>query len=273
MTVDTGNGNDGGAPEDGGGEAELDTSLYPGIDNVPQEYRQHIDPILREVTKNANTKFEDYNNQLKTWEPYKDYNIPEKIDPDTMGGLIGLYDAIIAAENGEKDQFSEWWDKVGNDFELFDTEGAEEELEEENPQATPEQIAELVKQGVAEQMAPFQQQRQQEMEQAELNEANENIDKELEPIKQQLGDKYTPEIEKAILKLGLGYDKESVKHGFMEWKQIVENAEGNVFTQVEAQPAKPEGPGIPNTSPEKITNFKDAEALANDYLAKQAAAQ
>lgn len=267
-----------GAPEGGNveGGSELDTSLYPGIENVPQEYRQHVDPILREVTKNANTKFEDYSSQLKSWEPYQELGLQDKIDPENLQGLLGLYDAIAAAENGDKSVFTEWWNSVGNDFELFDSNSEDEfsdEFEEQSGQLTQDQINQAIQDGIAKQMEPFMQAQQQAQENEELEAANASIDQEFEPIKEQLGDKFTPEVERAILKLGLGYDQESVKHGFMDWKAMVEAAQGEVFANVENQPAAPEGPGIPNTTPQKITDFKDATAFAEEYLQKQAANQ
>lgn len=252
-------------PEDNGGDSGLDVSLYPGLENVPQDARQYVDPILEEASKNANTKFEDYNNQLKTWEPYAELGIQDKVDPQTMGGLLGLYEAVTAAEEGNTEQFAEWWNNVGDEFSLWDGDEENDGDGDGENEGQPD-IDKAIAEGIQKHMAPFLQAQQQAAEAAQVEEQDQVLDSEFEPIKKQLGDKFSPDLEAKILRLGLAYNENPVANGFKEFKAIAETGESNLFKAVENQPSRPEGAGIPNTGKKPITSFKDAESIAEEYL-------
>src|SRR5690348_1522725 len=90
-----------------GASSELDPGLFPGIEDVPSEYRQHLDPILKEVNTNANKRISEVNEKLKAWEPYEQLGIRDAVDPETMEGLLGLLEIMGQAEE-DPTSFKNW---------------------------------------------------------------------------------------------------------------------------------------------------------------------
>ena len=255
-------GGDGGA-EQGSGSPEssgLDTSLYPGYDQVPVDMRQHLDPILQEINTNANKRVTEVNQQLEAWKPYDELGIRDSLPPEEMQNVMGLLQVIQAAEEGDPSHFKEWWNSVGNEFELFENEepGGGDEFEEESDYLSQEDFESMMEK----QMAPILQRQQQLEEDRLLTEANKGIDAQMEKLKDQYGD-FDENVEAHICKLAVSYDGEdAIEKGFQDYKSIVEGTEGKLFTKATEAPSRPEGPGTPNTTPEAITNFKDATAAA-----------
>lgn len=261
------------APENnGGGERSLDPNLFPGIEEVPSEYRQHIDPILLEAQKNAQARITEVNSKYEPWKPYEELGVHERLDPETMQNVMGFLDIVQAAEEGDPTAFKEWWETQGNQFEFFPSEenNGNEEFDEGGDYLSSEDlqkvIQEGVERGVEERMAPFLQQQQERQEEAELQEVNQTLDQEIDEIKGEFGDSWSEDVEKDILKLALSYPQESIKQAFGDYKRMIEAAEGKLFVKKQNQPQRPEGQGIPNTTPKKITSFKEAEEFARQSM-------
>lgn len=255
--------------DNGGDGSALDEGLFPGIDKVPAEYRQYVDPILQEVQKNANSKISELSEANKAWEPYEQLGV-NKVDPEVMEGMLGLLDLMSKAEE-DPSGFQEWWSEVGNQYGFAgEGEGGEgdEDLFEEGEAAglTAEDIASVVSEQVQGMLSPFLEQQQQQEQQALLQEADQTIDKQIADLKQEHGD-FDEKVEAAICKLALGHEgPDAIQKGFEDYSSMIEEAQGQLFTKKTQQPGKPEGPGAPNTSPEPITSFKDANAAARHRL-------
>jgi hypothetical protein len=258
------------APSDGGDSSTLDAGLFPGIDKVPAEYRQHIDPILKEVEKNANSRISELSEKTKAWEPYEQLGVND-VDPEVMEGLLGLLSVMSQAEE-DPSGFEEWWKAVGDQYGFAGEEGEEgieDPLDGEEDGLTAEGIAEVVQEQVQGLLTPFLQQQQQQEQQALLQEADQTIGQQIDALKQEHGD-FDEKVEAAICKFALAHEgSDAIQKGFEDYKDMIEEAEGQLFSKKTKQPDKPEGPGTPNTVPEKITDFKGAKAAAKARLEAQ----
>jgi hypothetical protein len=251
---------EGGTPENTGGE--LDTSLYPGIENVPQDQRQYLDPILKEINTNANKRISEVNGKLNTWKPYEELGVHETLTPEEMQNVLGLLEVIGEAEQGNVDGFKDWWSNVGNQFELFENEpNGNDELEEEGDDfMSPEDLKQLVSEQLQEAIGPIAERLSAQDEEKLLGEADSHIDSQLAELKKEHGD-FGEDVEAKICGLALRHDgPDAIKKGFEDYVDIVKGAEGKLFSEVERQPSTPESPGTPDTNPKQIKSFKDAEA-------------
>lgn len=256
-------------PSEGGG---LDPGLFPGIDQVPAEYRQHLDPILREVNTNANKRISEVNEKLNTWKPYEELGVHEKLDPESMESVLGLLDIIAQAEEGQTDGFKQWWEAVGNEYGLMPQgEGGEFEFEGEGEgdgSLTPEELKALMQEQMQELVSPILQQQEQLEQEKLMTTANEKLDAEIAAVKQEFGD-FDEETERKICQLALSYDGDGAfKKGFEDYKSIVEGAKGELFAKAQEQGESPtpQGPGTPNTQPKAVTDFKSATEAARAKL-------
>lgn len=267
----------------GGESQELDPGLYPGIEQVPSDVRQHLDPILLEINKNANEQVSKVNQQLDAWKPYEELGVRDAIDPETMQGLLGFVEMLGSAKD-DPAALQEWWEALGNEFEFGsngDNGAEEEELFGEDfgeGESNPQEIKDIVAQAVQEQLAPYMQQQQQSAQQAQMQTVEGRIDDEFGEIINQYGQfsddpEKNEQIEARIIRLALPYANEndgqgSILKGFEEYQNILKDGEGQLFQEVSQQPSKPEGPGTPDTHKEKPTDMKDAEALARERLSQ-----
>lgn len=278
-----------GAVQPGGGEQaaegqgaqsqELDPGLFPGIENVPSEYRQHIDPILRQMDTNANKRISEVNEKLEAWKPYEELGVRDNIDPETMEDLIGFVEMLGSAKE-DPTQLQKWWNTLGQEFQFFEPEGEGEEegdfLDEGEGQEG--NIEEIVTRVIEEQMRPFQQVMQNNEVQEQMGKVNERIDEEFNEIKQKVGEfsddpEKNAEIEARIIRLAIPYANQgngegSILKGFDEYQAILKDGEGSLFKEVSEQPEKPEGPGTPDTTKQLPTDFKETEKIAQERLAQ-----
>lgn len=263
---------------------ELDPGLFPGIEDVPSEYRQHIDPILRQMDTNANKRISDVNEKLEQWAPYEQLGVRDAIDPETMQGLINFVEMLGSAQENPA-ELKDWWDTLGKEFKFFDSgqEENENELfeENENGNETPnirDMVQEVMQEVVQEHIAPLQEKMQNDQRDQQLGQVNERIDNEFGEIQGKFGkfsddEKKNSEIEARIIRLAIPYANEnngegSILKGFEEYQSILKDGEGSLFQEVSNQPAKPEGPGTPDTTKDKPTDMKEAEQLAKTRLAQ-----
>jgi hypothetical protein len=267
--ADEGEGASGASEE---GSSALDEGLFPGIDKVPAEYRQHIDPILKEVEKNANSRIGELSEKTKAWEPYEQLGV-NQIEPEVMEGMLGLLELMSNAED-DPSGFQEWWKAVGDQYGFAgegegEGEGDEflEEAEENGLSA--EDIAEVVKEQVQGLINPFLEEQQSQKQEQLLQQADQTIDEQISALKKEHGD-FDEKVEAAICKFALAHEgPDAIEKGFEDYKNVVEEAQGQLFTKKTQQPGKPEGPGTPNTTPDKITDFKSANAAARARLEAQ----
>lgn len=256
----------GGTPEGGQPEGEasgqgegLDPGLFPGIEEVPMEYRQHLDPILKSMESNVNKKLADSAEFRNQWEPYSETGIAD-LDPETVSDLVGLVDVFSNPE-----QFRDWWNTVGQEMgfaEAMQDAGDSDDDEfdgdfEDEPNE--QQLAQMFDQMLEEKLAPLAQRFQEQEEQQQLSAADQMIQGQLEQLKEKHGEFD----EAAVCKLALSYDGEdALEKGFADYQNIINSAQNGLFESKSNQPQRPEGPGPADTNGEKVTDFKSAGEIA-----------
>jgi hypothetical protein len=254
----------------------LDPGLFPGLEEVPQEYRQYIDPILSEINKNAGNKINEYSEKLSGWEPYEELGV-NQLEPETVGQLMGILEMMGKAEE-DPSELEGWYNELGEHFGFAEKgnagTGEEEEEYDGSEGMSPDDLKNLIAQTVQEQITPFQQTQEQFAEKEGLEQAEGVLNTELSEVAKEFGvQELSPEAEEAICTFALkheGQGQGAVIKGAEEYKQMIEAAEGNIFDAVAAQPEVPEGPGTPNTNAEPIRTFKDAKAAVEAALVQSA---
>lgn len=256
-------------PEGQGAEAELDSSLYPGLNDVPSEYRQHLDPILKEVSSNANKKIEDVNSKLKGWEPYSNIQIGDEtisvndLEPELISDLLQF-----AVMSNDEESFKEWWQAVGQDSGFLNDE-EEYDDEEEEEGLTGEQLQQALDQAIEQRMQPIMAERAEMQQQQGLQQADEQIGEALAALKEEHGEFD----DSAVCKLALAYDEDniedSIKKAFEDYNAIRSDSENGLLKQKGNQPPRPEGEGSADTTPKKITDFNEAREAAKERLAEE----
>lgn len=256
---------------DGGNEGGLDPNLYPGIEDVPQEYRQYVDPILKDVNANANRHVSEANSKLEAWKPYEELGVNE-IEKEDLEGLLGFYQMVANAQD-DPTAFKAWWENVGNEFGFVGEDGEEEDdfgIGDEEGGFDKQSLMGEIEKMFDEKMSPFAERFQnQEMDEG-LKQADQIMDGEFNAIKEQFPTlKLDEKLEANIATYALKYQDQpegAIKQGFEDWKAMHDEAQGDLFAQVEGQPDRGEGPGTPNTNLAPVTNFKDAESVVKAAL-------
>lgn len=241
--------------------AEGDSGLYD-LNEVPQELREQLEPHLKAIEGNATRKFQEHADYRKQWEPFEELGVQD-MDPQSLQGLIEF------ANMAQDDQaFAQWFAETGEQAGLFEALGytkADDDYDVDDGQLTEAQIAEVVQQVVAEQMAPLSEQMTAQQQDQLVKEAEGEIGNRLSQIREDNPD--LPEgAEDAILRFAYTYAEDSeedpVGKGFADYQQIVGQGEGNLFAKKSRQPGAPEGPGAADASAERISSFGDPRLKA-----------
>jgi len=251
---------------------EATSGLYD-LDSVPQELREHVEPHLKAITRNVDSKFREASEYRKQWEPYEQLGV-NNMDPQALAGLLAF------AETANDDEaFAKWFEETGRDSGLFEQLGymkADEPFTDPG-EFNPEQIAEMVKDAVAEQMAPVNEQLSQQQQEQIQREAEQQVVDTWAQIEADNPD-LPDDAKDAVLRFALSYIEgdeddigQAIGDGFEEYKRIVAQGESDLFAQKSNQPGPVEGPGSADTSAPRITSFEDAKAAAKERLEKSIA--
>lgn len=267
---------EGNEPESQGADSQIsDPSLYPNLESVPADYRQHIDPILKELQTNVGKKFEEHANYRKQWEPYEELGLND-YDPESIQALLQLGEIM-----SDQDQFKDWWSQVGNElgfmpedeYDEDDEDYEDDEYEDSNDELSSDGIQEIINEQLQQALAPLYQDRQQQEFDQGVEQIGQELDKQMAELRDnfeaETGQELKPEIEQHIWKTALAYEEEgpqAIQKAWDEVMGIVGDAKSELFAAADNQPAKPEGPGRANTSPEPITSFDDASAVAKERI-------
>jgi hypothetical protein len=230
------------------------------LSSVPDEQRPYIEPILQDVQRNVNSKFEQAAEYRKQWQPYEELGVTD-VDPTLMEELLSIAEI---ADNDEALQ--EWWKGLGDDRGWNESESdldSEDNFDFENDDdiSTDDLKAfqEVIEKAIESKTAPlFEKEREREQQQL-LAEADREITSQLDELK----DKYGEFDESAVCKLALAYDSDdAIVKGFEDYQGLIKNAQNGVFESKSNQPAPPEGEGSADTTPENIVSFSDAKKAA-----------
>lgn len=233
------------------------------LSSVPDEQRPHIEPILQDVQRNVNSKFEQAAEYRKQWEPYENLGVND-IEPELMEELIAIAE-IAEDENALR----EWWQGLGSERGWYESDSDDEledfDFEDDDEYSADDlkQLQETIEKAIEAKTAPlFEKEREREQERL-LAEADKEISAKLNELKETHGEFD----EQAVCKLALSYDGEdAIEKGFEDYKNLIKSAQDGVFEAKNDAPAPPEGPGVANTTPEQITSFTDAKKAAVERI-------
>lgn len=244
------------------GTAEgTDSGLY-NLDSVAPEVREQLAPHLKAIEGNVTKKFQEAADYRKQWEPYEETGIKD-LDPESLKGLLEF-----AQMANDPEQFSQWWQKAGEEMDLFNKDEGEEDLGFED--LSQEKINELISEQVAERLSPIEQSLAQQEQASKEAQANEEINQEMNSIRGEnaalfKGDeKAQKKVEERVAQLAFSYSDdnslsaaEMIRKGFEDYQEMIGQGEKGLFDQKANQPGTPEGAGAADLSAEKITSFDD----------------
>lgn len=263
-----------GSVESGADSQGTTDGLFPSLDQIPSETRAHLEPVIREMQSNVGKKLEEHADYRKAWEPYEQLGI-NNVEPETMQQLMGLLDIM---SEGKEEEFKNWWETVGNELDLFSSEEGDPDdpLYDEGGDdegAGIEELTGVFNQLLDERLSPILQDYQQRQEQDQVTEADNMIDEQMNSIEEEHGE-LTEKAKAAVYKLAIAHAENdpqtAVQKAYDEFTDIIGDETESLFKSREEQPARPEGSGPANTTPDKITKFEDATAAAKARLSEMA---
>ncbi len=239
-------------PAEGQG-GDGDSGLYD-LDSVTPEVREVLEPHLKAIEGNATKKFQEAAAYRKQWEPFEELGVNE-MDPQALGQLLEF-----AQMANDPEQFQSWVSERAQELGLLNQPDlADEDLLSED--LSQDKVEEMISQKIAEFQQSEEQKTQAQQEQQALEEeAGKAITAELEQIRSD-NPNLPEEADDAIVRLAYSYAEDdpqnAIARGFEDYKSMTGQAEKGLFDQKSGQPRSPEGPGAPDTSPERIASFGD----------------
>jgi len=231
------------------------------LSQVPDEQRPHIEPILQDVQRNVNGKFEQAAEYRKQWQPYEELGVND-IDPSLMEELVSIAQIV-----DDEEALREWWQGLGSDRGWTDSNQPDDDDEfdfgfdddDDISETDLKALQEVIEQAIESKTAPLFEKEAEREQQLLMAEAEKEISAKLDSLKE----KYGEFDESAVCKLALAYDEEdAIEKGFEDYQNLIKSAQNGVFEAKTDSPAPPEGAGVPATTPSEITSFKDAKMAA-----------
>lgn len=252
------------APEGQGAESPEGNELYsPFLEGVSPEIQEQVIPALKAQDAEFTKRFQSLSEKTK---PFEDLGVFDS-DPETVGSYLSLAQAVDAAQTGDTDSQQavyEWWDQVGESLGFYEQgedgeDSGDDELPEDFDPYDAKQFGSLLESKVQEQVAPLLQALQQQQQQTEQQKAFEQLESQVQAVKQEhdLSDEVMEEVQE--LAAMFPNSDNPIQAGYEKYKALVAKGEGALFQKKIEQPATPEGSGPAATTPEKITsaNVKD----------------
>lgn len=243
-------------PDEGqGGTGTLD-GLYD-LSSAPDELRPHLESELKKIQGNIGRKLEEHASYRKQWEPFESIDGLHDVPGEELTELLQFREALTS----DPASLEDWWTQFGQQMDWLDGDDAGEP--EGGGQDDPTKaIVEQVLDALRGEIEPLKQHiSSQEQEKATAAESQ-RITEQLAELKEQHGDFD----QDAVLELAAHYlqqgDEDAISRGFERYQQITGKAQGDLLERKEQQPGPGLSGGRPDTSPERITSFKDAGAAA-----------
>lgn len=240
----------------GQGHDVNETGLYD-LSTVPEELRDSVAPILREIEGNATKKFQQHADFRRQWEPYESLGINE-LDPEGLGNLLefaraldgdGAREAILGlAEALEVDLTGE----PGEPDPLSDVRSELEELRAWKASQEEERQLDTIR-------AETSQRIQAEWAAVQERHGREFTDEEVDSLR---------ELATAFLEAG---KDEPITKAYEFIHGLTGRAATNFVENAPTQPAPAEPGGRAATTAEPVTSFEDAERLLRERRQQRAA--
>lgn len=256
-------------PEGQGAEGGGFVDQY--LPQVPEDYREHVEPYLRDIESNANQRFQEHAQYKEQWEPYEELGLTD-YEPESLAQLLQFAELM-----NDPEAVHEWWNRLGEENgyirELIDDYGLEDEdegEEGEEEQYDPQILMTAMQQMLDERLAPVLERNQEYEEQERVKEADSEIQQRVDAIQNEY-DLSEDELQ-AVYKLSLAYidtdGPDAITKGFADFQNLVGNVETNTVTKKAGGPSKPEGEGKPNTAAKAPTDWNEAKEMAKERFAQ-----
>jgi hypothetical protein len=251
-------------PEGQGAEETSFVGEY--LNSVPEDYRPHVEPYLKQIESNVNGKFSEHADYRKQWEPYGELGLTD-YEPEDLQGLLQFAELMA-----DEDAFKEWWKAAGQERGLIDElmpEGDDDDddlLDDENDfESLKSELAQMLD----ERLNPLYERELTREQEQMITQANESLDEQLAALKAKHGDFN----EKAVLKFAYAHADEdaegAIQKGFEDYQEMIGETEQSVVQRKSNTPGPPErGDGPANTSASPVTSYSEAKELARERLAQ-----
>lgn len=233
---------------------------------VPEDYREHVEPYLRSIESNANEKFREHAEYRKQYEPYDELNLSQ-YEPEGLANLLAFAELM---EDEEK--FKEWVTETGQKLGIGQELNQGDEFDDGDDGEFGELDLDTIRTAFGEllddRLGPLEERLNSSDQERQSNEANQIIETKMEELHEQHGDFD----EQAVYKLAFALSESSddpIQAGFDEYQRIVGNIQTETVNGQVEQPAPPErGGGPANTNQKPPTDFAEASKMAKERLAQ-----
>jgi len=248
-------------PDFGGQGQSASQGLYD-LASVPEHLREHVTPILKDIEGNVTRRFQQYSDQVKSWEPYAQLGINE-VDPQELAELLEFRQIVQ-----DQDAFKQWYDHVGqelgygqqqSDADEFDLDGLD------GGGLSEQRIQELVQEQLQQHITPLQQYQQEQQWNMQVQAEHDAIEAELDALGIEDKNERT-----AVLTWAYPYgdDPDSIKKGHADYQRFVGNVESRFVNQKAKAPGPAISGGVADTQAKPITSYGDAREAALEMIRK-----
>lgn len=257
---------DGVQPEEVEGQGAEGTSDSPYADylnRIPEEVRGDVEPVFKDWDANVTKRFQEASEQRKSWEPYEQIGV-NQYDPQFVEQAIGL--AQLAQQDPQG--FQQWFHSYAQQYGLEAAQQAVAQQQEpvDDLYTDPSQQLEQM---LAQRLTPYEQQLQQitqrlqaqDYQQAQAQ-AEAYVEHQLKELEQKHGDEFDRELVEHFVSNFLDRPQEAVQLAFEQSKKFRNQIEKQVLQSKVDAPGPATSGGIPDTSPDSITTFKQAGEIA-----------
>jgi hypothetical protein len=261
-----------------GAETQEGNDLYSAfLDGISPEMHDTVIPALKAQDASFTKRFQSLSEKTK---PFEELGVFD-MDPEQVGGYLGLANALEAAAEGDEqaqESVHEWWDQVGEQLGFYEAGQGEEDSgdmsDEDFDPFDKNQLTSLLQNQVQEMVGPIaeyvQQQQTSQQEKEALAAAEAQIDESISALKTENPD-LPDEVIGEVLELAemfIDSSDDPIAAGFEKYKSLVSKGESQLFDKKRQQPGLPEGSGPAATTPEPITSNNVAQ-IARERLEKE----
>jgi hypothetical protein len=260
-----------------GAETQEGNDLYSAfLEGISPEMHDTVIPALKAQDASFTKRFQSLSEKTK---PFEELGVFD-MDPEQVGGYLGLANALEAASSGDEqaqESVHEWWDQVGEQLGFYDAEkGKEESGDESDEDFDPfdkNQLTSLLQSQVQEMVGPIaeyvQQQQTSQQEKEKLAQAEAKIDESISALKAENPD-LSDDVIGEVLELAEMFvnSDDPIAAGFEKYKSLVSKGESQLFDKKRQQPGLPEGSGPAATTPEPVNSANVAQ-IARERLDRE----
>ena len=241
------------------GQEDAETGLFD-LSTVPEEYRQFVEPIAKDIGKNADAKLREAAEYRKGWESFEELGLQE-YDPEGIGALLQFADALGDPDTA-RSAIPNLAESIGVD--LGAAPAATETTDE-----TPDELAQL-----RAELTELREARDSDIaaaEQAKLEDQTvEELRAEWREVEEQHGGAFSPEdtvkLRDLAKRMAPDHD-EPIKAAYAFITGISGDALEVFVNGAPDQPAPAEPAGVASTTATPVDDFEEAERLYRERRA------